>query len=328
MENIFAGKTILVTGGTGSIGKEIVNQVLQYDINKVVVFSRDEIKHFVLKNLIVDSRLDTFVGDVRDPSSLARLFDRYNFDIIYHAAAMKHVVVCENHPHECAYTNIFGTQNVIDAAIRNEVPKLVTISTDKASSPVNVMGCTKYIAETITLNANYSCVRFGNVANSRGSVIPIFLDCLVNGTPLTLTDPEVTRFVFKIPDAVKLVLSATKYSSGGDLFILKMKAFKLGDLLDVLVNKIVPRLGIDKEQIIINKIGLLPGEKLHEDLLNESELSRVYEMQDMYVVLKEHESSSRSDLAEINLMSYTSSDVELISKDELESFILDYLRNK
>ena len=278
MEEELKGKTVLVTGGTGSIGSEIVKQILGYGIDKVIIFSRDEIKHFLIKKRILDERLETFVGDVRDYRSVQRVFEDFDIDLIYHAAAMKHVVLCEDFPIESAKTNIFGTQNIVDLAVKYGVPKLLTISTDKSAYPVNVMGATKFIAEKITLNANYSCVRFGNVANSRGSIIPVFIDNLLNKKPISITDPNVTRFIIGIPDAVKLVIKATRYAKGGDIFILKMKAFKLGDLLDVILDRIAPRLDISKEDIKVNVTGLVLGEKLHEDLINKTEFNRIYEL--------------------------------------------------
>jgi len=326
MNKNFKGKTVLVTGGTGSIGTEIVKQLFMKDVEKVIVFSRDELKQVMLKKIIRDERLETIIGDVRDSKSIMRLFDKSKIDIIYHAAAMKHVVVCENHPNECAKTNIQGTQNLVDLAVKYKVPKLVTISTDKAASPINVMGCAKYIAEMITLNANYSCVRFGNVANSRGSVIPIFIEGLLKDKQIIITHHDVTRFIFTIPDAVKLVLNATKHVNGGDLFILKMKAFKLGDLLEVMLDRIAPKLGISKEDINVKEIGLIPGEKFHEALVNESEIDRIHEIDDMYLILKDNNSINKYiNISKITLKSYTSDHVELFTKDELEKIVIDYL---
>ena len=328
MRNELTGKTVLVTGGTGSIGSEIVKQILGYEVNKVIIFSRDEIKHFLIKKRILDERLETVVGDVRDYRSVQRVFEENDIDLIYHAAAMKHVVMCEDFPIESAKTNIFGTQNVVDLAMKYEVSKMITISTDKSAYPVNVMGATKFIAEKITLNANYSCVRFGNVANSRGSVIPVFIDNLLNKKPISITDPNVTRFIIGIPDAVKLVIKATRSAKGGDIFILKMKAFRLGDLLDVILDRIGPRLGVSKDEIKVNMMGLIPGEKLHEDLMNNTESTRVYELDDMYVILRDDEDVSKyQSIKKIDLHEYTSKDVELISKDEIERIAMEYLRN-
>ena len=326
MKDELKGKNVLVTGGTGSIGYEIVRQILSYDVNKIIIFSRDEIKHFLIKRRILDSRLETVVGNVRDYRSVQRIFEENDIDLVYHAAAMKHVVICEDFPIESARTNIFGTQNVVDLAKNHGIPKLITISTDKSSYPVNVMGATKFIAERITLNANYSCVRFGNVANSRGSVIPVFIDNLLNKKPISITDPNVTRFIIGIQDAVKLVIKATEYAKRGDIFILKMKAFRLGDLLDVILDRIAPKLGI-KEDIKVNETGLISGEKLHEDLINNIESNRMYELDDMYLILRNNEDILKyQNIKKIDLHEYTSKDVELITKDEIEEIVMKYLK--
>ena len=328
MKGELKGKTVLVTGGTGSIGSEIVRQILGCDVNKVIIFSRDEIKHFLIKKRILDERLKTVVGDVRDYRSIQRVFEENDIDLIYHAAAMKHVVMCEDFPIESAKTNIFGTQNVVDLAKKHGIPKLITISTDKSAYPVNVMGATKFIAERITLNANFSCVRFGNVANSRGSVIPVFIENLLNKKPISITDLNVTRFIIGIPDAVKLVIKATEYAKGGEIFILKMKAFRLGDLLDVILDRIAPRLGISKEDVKVNVTGLVPGEKLHEDLINSTEYNRIYELDDLYVILRNDADASKyQNIKKADLYEYTTKDVELITKDEVEEIVMKYLKN-
>ncbi|KAF5437632.1 NDP-sugar epimerase [Candidatus Methanophagaceae archaeon] len=329
MEEELKGKTVLVTGGTGSIGSEIVNQILDCKVKKVMIFSRDEIKHFLVKRRILDTRLETVVGDVRDYRSIQRVFEESDIDLIYHAAAMKHVVICEDFPIESAKTNIFGTQNVVDLALKYKIPKMVTISTDKSAYPVNVMGATKFIAERITLNANFSCVRFGNVANSRGSVIPVLIDNLLNKKPITITDPNVTRFIIGIPDAVKLVIKATEYAKGGEIFILKMKAFRLRDLLEVILDGIAPKLNISKEEVEVDVMGLVPGEKLHEDLINNTETNRVYELDGMYVILRNNEDALRyQNIKKIDLHEYTSKDTELISKDAIKDMVIEYLNTK
>lgn len=337
MNNTLAGKTVLVTGGTGSIGSEIVSQALAQGASKVAVFSRDEIKHFLMKKRITDDRLQTIVGDVRNLRSVEQVFSRLDIDIIYHAAAMKHVVMCEDFPLEAVETNVVGTQNIVDLAIKYGVSKMITISTDKAASPANVMGATKFIAQRITLNANkicknnqaFSCVRFGNVANSRGSVVPVYVDNLLNRAPLQVTDPEVTRFVMEIADVVRLIAKATEHAQGGEVFILKMKAFKLGDLVDVIVNRIAPRLKIAKKSIEVNITGLVPGEKLHEDLISDTESPRIYELEDMYVVLPDNESYARYPaMRKVNLPRYASGHVELISREEIEGIVMNYLKKR
>jgi UDP-N-acetylglucosamine 4,6-dehydratase len=334
MINILAGKVILVTGGTGSIGSEIVKQALDKGVSKVIVFSRDEIKHFIMRREVSDDRLQTVVGDVRDLRSIEQVFDRFDIEILYHAAAMKHVVMCEDFPLESVQTNILGTQNVVDLALKHLVSNVITISTDKAAYPANVMGACKSIAERITLNANkmsrskqsFSCVRFGNVASSRGSVIPVYVEALLNHNFLQVTNPDVTRFIMEIPDAVRLVIAATEYAQGGEIFILKMKALRLGDLVDVMIERIAPRLNLSKDDIKVNMSGLVAGEKLHEDLINDTESFRLYELENMYVLLPDTECSTKyPTLVKASLDRYASSDVELISKEEIEEMVVKYL---
>ena len=322
-------KTVLVTGGTGSIGSEIVKQLLKTDVACIIIFSRDEIKHFLMKQTFRDERLHFVVGDVRDFRSVQRIFTMYNVDIIYNASAMKHVLVCEDSPIESVKTNVLGTQNLVDLAIKYNVSKMVTISTDKAANPVNVMGATKFIAERITLNGNtlskdsniFAVVRFGNVANSRGSVIPVYLQNLRDGKSLMVSDPNVTRFIMSISDAVNLVLKASQIAQGGEVFILKMKAFRLGDLVEVMINKIAPKLGI-KEEIDTISIGLAPSEKLNEELTNELETKYLYEIDDLYAVLPENKRLGK-DNPLTTLVNYTSDNVDMLNANELEKIVLE-----
>jgi len=334
MNEVFDGKTVLVTGGTGSIGSELVKAALSHGAGRVVIFSRDEIKHFLMKKRITDKRVHTVVGDVRDIRSVEQIFDIFNIDIIYHAAAMKHIVMCEDFPLEAVKTNILGTQNVIDLAIKYRVPKMINISTDKAARPVNVLGTTKYIAERITLNANrickkkqvFSCVRFGNVANSRGSVIPVFIDNLLNRKPIQVSSLEVTRFIMEISDAVDLIMKATSIAQGNEIFILKMKAFRLADLVDVMVSTIAPRLKIPKEDVKVDVTGLVIGEKLHEDLVNPAESSQILDLDDMYVVSVDSKTTGRYPrVSKAKLLSYNSNDVTPISKGEIEKLVVKFL---
>ena len=331
-----ANKTILVTGGAGSIGSEIVKQALKYKVDNIIVLDIDEIKSFILKKRISDDRVKITVGDIRDYRSLKPVFDTFDIDIIYHVAAMKHVVVCEDAPIEAVKTNVYGTQNIIDLAIEYKIPKTITISTDKAANPQNVMGMTKFIAERITLNANnfsknnqaFSCVRFGNVANTRGSVIPIFIDNLLNNNPIVVTDPNVTRFVMRMSDSIDLIFKATKYALGREIFIFKMDAFKLGDLVDVIKNRIATRLKISKKDLQIKTMGLCPGEKLHEDLIGNLELNNVYELDGMYAIIPKNNNLSKyPNTQKVKLSSYTSNTVKLISKDEIEKIVTEYLQD-
>jgi FlaA1/EpsC-like NDP-sugar epimerase len=323
MNEFLSGKSILVTGGTGSIGSNIIRELLKFDINEICVFSRDEIKQFMMRKMIDDKRLNFIVGDVREYRSLERAFETHSFDIIYHVAAMKHVVICEENPLEAVKTNIIGTQNVVDLAKEYKVPKLINISTDKAVNPCNVMGATKFIAERIVLNANYTSVRFGNVAGTRGSVIPVLIEEMIRKRQISVTNPNVTRFIMKISDAMKLVLKATQYAKGGEIFILKTKAFKLSDLVDVLVNYIAPKFNIRCEEIKVNIMGLTSGEKLHEELISELEIPYLYDLGDFYIIKPK---ASTTTLKKEHL-TLSSNNAEFVSKKELTEIINEYINS-
>jgi FlaA1/EpsC-like NDP-sugar epimerase len=248
MNNFFESKVILVTGGTGSIGSEIVHQLLKMSPRVVRIFSRDEYKQFCIQQELGNrSDVRYLLGDVREGSRLLRAAE--GVDIIFHCAAYKHVPFCEYNPFEAVKTNVIGTQNVIEAALAQGVRKVLLISTDKAASPLNVMGATKLLAERLMSSTMHSIgshntilasVRFGNVLGSRGSVIPLFRDQIAKGGPLTITHPEMTRFFMSIPQAVKLVFSAAELMKGGELFILKMPAARVGDIADVLIEVLAP----------------------------------------------------------------------------------------
>lgn len=287
----FAQKVILVTGGTGSIGSEIVRQLLLSDAAQIRVFSRDEFKQHELRRALGgDTRLRFLIGDVRDK-------DRLNFalrgvDICFHAAALKHVPICEYNPFEAVKTNIVGTQNVIEAAITHNLQKVVAVSSDKAVSPGSVLGASKLMMERLIIAANlttgsmrtrFSCVRFGNVLYSRGSVMDLWRAQIAEGGPLTVTHPEATRYFMEIPQAVSLIFSASTLMQGGELFVLKMPKRPIIEF----AQEAIVRHG-DGSEIAIEFIGLRPGEKLHEKLLTEEEESHTLERDDMYIILPEN----------------------------------------
>jgi FlaA1/EpsC-like NDP-sugar epimerase len=323
MSEYFSGKSILVTGGTGSIGSCIVRELLKFDVDEVCIFSRDEIKQFMMRKMIDDKRLKFIVGDVREYRSLERAFETHDFDVVYHAAAMKHVVICEENPLEAVKTNIIGTQNVVNLAKKYGVQKLINISTDKAVNPCNVMGATKLIGERIVLNANYTSVRFGNVAGSRGSVIPVLIEEIIRRRRVSITSPDVTRFIMKISDAMKLILNATLYAKGGEIFVLKMKAFKLSDLVDVLINYVAPKFGIHSEEVKVNITGLLPGEKLHETLIDETEVPYLHDSGDFYIIKYK---TPVTNIKRENLV-LSSNFAEFISKNELAEIVNEYINS-
>jgi FlaA1/EpsC-like NDP-sugar epimerase len=285
-KSFFRGKRVLVTGGAGSIGSGIVKALLRL-ANVMRILDTDEAAMFELtQELRGFPNVRFLIGDVRDKERMKRAME--NIDLVFHAAALKHVPSCEYNPFEAVKTNVLGTQNLIEAAIDAEVEKFITISTDKAVNPVNVMGATKLLAERLTISANYykgprktvfSCVRFGNVLGSSGSVVQIFAKQIRAGGPLTITDPEMTRFVMSASRAIKLVLKAAQIAEGGEIFIFKMPAMRIGDLAEAMVEEYGR-----KENIKIKIAGIRPGEKFHEELMTEEESVWAEETSDMYIV--------------------------------------------
>ena len=294
-EETFKGKNILITGGTGSVGSALVRRLLDFNPKVIRVFGIDEDAQFNLQqDLREHVNLRFLIGDVRDKERLVRALE--NIDIVFHAAALKHVPLCEYNPYEAVKTNVIGTQNLLDAAISENVSKVITISTDKAVNPANVMGATKLLAERLTIAANYykgskrtvfSSVRFGNIFGSRGSVVRVFAKQIQSGGPVTITHPDMTRFVVSIEGAIELVLRATQMARGGELFILKMPAINIKDLAEVMIEKLAPNYGHDPERIQIKIIGKRKAEKMHEELITEDEAKSSLETEDMEIVLPE-----------------------------------------
>lgn len=274
---------ILVTGGTGSFGRLFTEIVLrQYKPKKLIIFSRDELKQHEMRQVFPDtedSPMRYFIGDVRDRERLYRAFQ--GVDVVVHAAALKQVPACEYNPFEAVQTNTIGAKNVIDAAIDQGVEKVIGISTDKAVNPVNIYGATKLCAEKLFVNGNFysyeggpcfSCSRYGNVVNSRGSVVPIFREQRNNGV-LTITDARMTRFVITLEQGVKFVIKCIGQMKGGEIFVPKIPTMNIMDV----ANAIAP-------ECEISYIGIRPGEKLHEVLISEDEARYTLELDDMYVI--------------------------------------------
>ena len=269
-------KTILITGGTGSLGKCFTKYVLtHYNPKKIIFYSRDEFKQFLMQNEMKEyaDKLRFFIGDVRDKERLQRAFE--DVDYVIHAAALKQVPACEYNPNEAIKTNIHGAQNVIDAALDSNVKKVVALSTDKAVNPTNVMGASKRMCEMVIQmmnrqsKTNFVAVRFGNVLGSNGSVIPLFKKQIAEGGPVTVTDPNIIRYFMTIPEAVSLVLQAGAYAHGGEIFVLDMgEPVKIVDLATNLIKLSGYKPG---EDIEIKFTGLRPGEKMYEELLMSEE---------------------------------------------------------
>jgi len=282
---IFTDKSILVTGGTGSFGKQFIKVLFSHDNpRKVIVFSRDELKQHEMRVLgFDDPRLRYFIGDVRDLSRLQRAFA--GVDIVIHAAALKQVPACEYNPIEAVRTNVDGARNVIDAALDTGVKKVMALSTDKAVNPVNLYGATKMVAEKLFIQANaysgtgptrFSCVRYGNVVASRGSVIPLFLEQRKNGK-VTITDARMTRFWLTLEQAAEFVIRCTEEMHGGEVFVPKIPSMNIQDLAE----SVAPGCKIEI-------IGIRPGEKVHEVLVSEDEARHTLELVDKFVIQPAH----------------------------------------
>jgi len=278
------GKTILITGGTGSFGKCFTTYILKnYDPKKIIIYSRDEYKQFIMQNEFKEyaKKLRFFIGDVRDKDRLCRAFK--GVDYVIHAAALKQVPACEYNPNEAIKTNINGAMNIIDAALDNGVKKVVALSTDKAVNPVNLYGGTKLVSDKLFIAANayagandinFSIVRYGNVAGSRGSVIPFFNNIIKNGgTELPITDYRMTRFWISLEEGVKLVIKALAEANGGETFISKIPSFKITDLAEAMM-----------PGCKMPETGIRPGEKLHEIMVTTEDSSTTYEYDKHFIV--------------------------------------------
>jgi len=333
--NLFKEKKILVTGGTGCIGSEIVKSLIKYKPKIVRIFSNDEDATFrMIEELGKKSNLRFLIGDIRDKERLITAMN--GIDVVYHAAALKHVPLCEYNPFEAIKTNVLGTQNVIDAALENNVKKVINISTDKAVNPVNTMGATKLLAEKLITDANFykgpretifSCVRFGNVIFSRGSVIPLFEEQIKHKKTITITDPKMTRFMMSINNTIELVFKATLIAKGGEIFILKMPVVKLGDLTDVVIKKYAEKYQYKPSEIKKEIIGPRPGEKIYEELMTESEAENAIETKDILIVLPHKEfginlkQSDYKNSRTSKLKRYTSKDVKLVTIKEVNKLL-------
>lgn len=290
---MFKGKKILVTGGTGSIGRKIVHELLKHDPKVIRIFDIDETRESIMQErLRHHSNLRFLLGDIRDKDRLTRATE--DIDIVFHTASFKHVYFCEYNPLEAVKTNVIGTQNLIDAAMNEEVEKLVFTSSDKAVNPSNVMGVTKLLAERLVTAANYCKgprrtvffnVRFGNVLGSRGSVINVFKKQIENGGPLTITDPGMTRFVMSPSQAVHLLFKSMEMAQGGEIFIFKMPSVRISELARVMIDELSPKRGHERDKIKLKIIGKKPGEKLYEELMTQNEAQRSMETKDMFIVL-------------------------------------------
>jgi UDP-glucose 4-epimerase len=281
---MFAGKTLLITGGTGSFGNAVLSRFLDTDVREIRIFSRDEKKQEDMRIALDNEKLKFHIGDVRNLDSVAQAM--FGVDYVFHAAALKQVPSCEFYPMEAVRTNVLGTENVMNAAIASGVKRVVVLSTDKAVYPVNAMGISKAMMEKLMVakarmrpdgETVLCATRYGNVMASRGSVIPLFVDQMRAGKPLTVTDPNMTRFLMSLEDSVDLVLHAFEHAVQGDIFVQKAPASTVGDLAQALID-------LFKSDSPVRVIGTRHGEKLYESLLSREEMARADDMGRYYRV--------------------------------------------
>jgi len=316
-----AGKTVLVTGGTGSFGKKFIKKVLEYDVKKVIVFSRDELKQYEMAQEYTDPRIRFFLGDVRDKDRLYRAFD--GVDVVVHAAALKHVGACEYNPFEAIKTNIYGAQNIVEAAIDRGVKRVIALSTDKAAAPVNLYGATKLASDKLFVAANsyvgekdtrFSVVRYGNVVGSRGSVVPFFKKIRHTGK-LPITDERMTRFWITLDQGVQFVLDNLERMSGGEIFVPKIPSMRVVDLAEAIA-----------PECEIEIVGIRPGEKLHEAMITEDDARRTLEFDTYYIIQPEFPWWPEADMKEGKPLpdgfKYTSdTNTDWLTVDELRALV-------
>ena len=328
---MFDGKTILITGGTGSLGRELTKKLLDSNVDTIRIFSRNESKQIEMESDFDDARLRFFMGDVRDSERLFYALE--DVDIVFHAAALKHVPKIEYNPFESIKTNVIGSQNIIDNSLRQNVEKVICVGTDKAVSPLNTYGATKLLMEKLFVSANnyvnpekhrtkFVAVRYGNVLGSSGSVIPKFIDMIKKGKPLSVTDPKMTRFTITMNEALEFILNASMTGRGSEIFIPKLKSYEMPTLIEAL-----SELCGKTEQKIS---GIRPGEKLHETLINNDEIRYAWEINGMYMLANPHyKLFNDSEILESydgikrveDMDSYSSDVVKKITKDELKEKI-------
>ena len=325
---MFKGKKILITGGTGSLGHALTKRLLNTDATTIRILSRNENNQIKMESNFKDDRLRFLLGDVRDSDRLSRAMEAV--DIVFHTAALKHVPKIEYNPFEGIKTNVIGSQNVIDACVQQNVEKVVAISTDKATSPLNVYGATKTLMEKLFVAANtfstpekhrtkFITVRYGNVLGSSGSVVPIFIDQIKNNKKVTITDPQMTRFSITMDEALEFILKATEIGQGSEISIPKMKAYSIMDIKNVLAEL----LGDTGDEII----GIRMGEKLHEILINRDEIRYGWDINDMYMISNpifpdDVIKTKYPGIKHVeNIGEYSSDQVEKIPHDELKDTI-------
>lgn len=335
--NHFENKTVAVTGCCGTVGSELVRQLLnEFNVGELVGLDNNETGLFFQQQRHKhNANAKFFLSSIRDRDRLVELFK--GVDIVFHAAAYKHVILCEHSPFDAVQTNIIGVKNVIEAAKVCNVERVIFTSSDKAVNPTNVMGTTKLMGERLITAANcagkdhgtiFAATRFGNVLGSRGSVIPIFREQIRNGGPVTLTDRNMTRFIMSIKEATNLVIDSSWLARGGEILVTKMPVIRIEELAQVMINQLAPVYGHKPEAIDITTIGTKPGEKLYEELMSDEETGRTYELEKYFAVLPSYRSLYR----QINYKypkvvsttvdnPYHSANEPALTKDQLSEFL-------
>lgn len=315
---MFRNRTLLITGGTGSFGNAVLDKFIESDIAEIRIFSRDEKKQDDMRRKYQNSKLKFYIGDVRNKDSIDNAMK--DVDFVFHAAALKQVPSCEFYPMEAVRTNILGTNNVVDVAVENGVQKVICLSTDKAVYPINAMGVSKAMMEKVFVAKSRTSgktkiigTRYGNVMASRGSVIPLFHHQLVNNMPLTITNPEMTRFMMTLENAVELVLYAFENGESGDIFVQKAPSSTIGQLADVMKD-------IYNSKSIIKNIGVRHGEKMHETLLSKEEKQVSEDLGNYFRI--------PSDNRDLNYEKYFDKGLKIDSPEEFNSFNTVRLSNK
>ena len=334
-------KRILITGVCGTVGSKLLEVLLAGGIEPKEVIGLDNNESglfFLEQQFLNDSRSSLFLADIRDRDELCRKMK--NVDIVFHAAALKHVILCERSPYEAVQTNVQGVNNVIFAAQENNVTNVIFTSSDKAVNPTNVMGTTKLMGERLMTAANsnsqvgsgtaFTSTRFGNVLGSNGSVVPIFRKQIAKGGPLTLTDSRMSRFVMSIDQAVNMIIDSVSMSKGGDVLITKMPVIQIKDLAEVMIEILAKEYGHNPKDIKIQEIGTKPGEKLYEELMSDEEMRRALELKDFFTILPAFRGIYRD--IKYNYLGIISKDVENpynssqetpLTKEQLVSFLTE-----
>jgi len=323
---LFDGKKVLITGGTGSLGKALTKRLLKTHVDTIRILSRDEWKQVQMQQELDDKRLRFFIGDVRDKERLFTALEDVN--IVIHTAALKNIPVVEYNPFEAVKTNVYGTQNLIESCLYNNVELALTIGTDKAVAPFNTYGATKLLMERLFISANYYkgnhgikfvCIRYGNVLGSRGSIVPTLVNQIKTSNKVTITDPSMTRFNITMNEALDLIQRALENGMGGEVFIPKLKAYRIGDMRDAIIEL------LDKN-VKEEKIPIRPGEKFHESLISINEIRNTYETVKDYLLferqtqnynIKDNTQIKKSTLSD----RYSSDKVELLTKVRLKEIL-------